>query len=140
LRPGEAADATLTVSGRLKDVQPRSKRLSVVLHRAGPIRTLVKIMLTPGEPGESLNDELILRGEGVEVRVPVTARWDMRRKPAVPKDPQNRQPLEICLNPACGAGTRGEKSLFWNWRDKKWGCLNHKCPDFCLTDTPKGRR
>jgi len=133
LRPGESANQTLTVTGRLRDVKPRSNRLSVALHREGPRRTLVKIMLTPGKPGESLSDELVLHGEGVEKKVPVTARWDVRREPAVPKDPQNPQPLRVC--PTCkDVGLHGEGSLFWNWRGKKWGCLNRKCPDFYGND------
>ena len=137
LRPGEPANATLTVRGRLKDVKPRGKRLSVALHRWKPTETLVKIMLTAGKPGESLNEAVVLRGEGVEISVPVKAHWAVEQ-PAVSKNPQGPQPLKVC--PTCNArGIHGEGSLFWNWRDKKWECLNWKCPDFRLTDTPKGR-
>ena len=139
LKPGELANETLTVIGRLSDVQPRSKRISVALHRMGPTRTLVKIVITPGVPGESLSDELVLRGEGVEISVPVTARWAAEQPKNAREEPEGPQPLRVC--PTCDErGLHGEGSLFWNWRYKKWGCLNTKCPDFCLTDGERRRR
>jgi len=124
LRSGEAANATLKVSGVLHSAEPRDKRLTVTLFKSGPKETLVKIMLKAGQSGESLNDEMILRGRRVEKRVPVTARWTMK-EPPVPEEPRGRQPLKVC--PRCV-----EKSLFWNWRDKTWECLNARCPDYYL--------
>jgi hypothetical protein len=122
LRSGEAANATLKVSGVLRSAEPRDKRLTVTLFRSGPKETLVKIMVKAGQSGGSLNDEMILRGRRVEIRVPVTARWIMK-EPPMPEEPRGPQPLKVC--PICK-----EKSLFWNWLDKTWGCLNVKCPDY----------
>lgn len=126
LKAGEAANATLKVSGRLSDVKPQSKRLSVTLLRSKPTETLIKIMLHAGQAGEYLSDELILQGEGFEIGIPVTARWATIRVPEKAQGRTELSQLQDC--PICKArGTHGEGSLFWNPYEKKYECLNNQC-------------
>ncbi len=123
LRPGETAHRTLKLSGWFSGAEWRDKRLDVTLFRPRSTETSLRIMLKAGQAGESLSDEVVLQGRRREIRVPVTAHWAVAREPVMPKEPQGPQPLKVCL--ICK-----EKSLFWNWRDKTWGCLNLKCPDY----------
>jgi hypothetical protein len=123
LRPGEAANATLRVSGLLLSAQSHDKRLGVALFSAKSTETLVKIMLQAGQAGESLNDEVVLQGKKVEIRVPVTARWGVAKLPVIATEVRKTELLQVC--PICKAiGTHGEGSLFWNEYDKRYECFS----------------
>lgn len=109
LRPGEEANATLKVSGGPVKITVRNSKLKVTLLNPGAGNTLVKVMLSAGSAGESLQDNILLQGHRGELEVPVAARW--QKEPPL---------LQRC--PACG-----EKSLFWDRYHKKYECLNLDC-------------
>lgn len=112
LKPGEGANTTLKVSGKLSNVKKHYGRLNVSLLKITSTDTLVKIVLLGGQAGESFKDDVVLQGETGEIKVPVTARWAGR--------------TEIC--PICKAvGAHGEGSLFWNSHKNKFECFNHDC-------------
>jgi len=111
LTPGQGADATLTVSGGSVKATVRNNRLKLTLLSRGSGVTLVKVILSGGSAGKSLRDSIILQGGGGELEVPVVARWE---------EPPRPPRLQVCRQ--CN-----EKSLFWNFVDKKYECLNLKC-------------
>jgi len=123
LKPGEAAQQTLEVSGRLKDARSNDKRLHVAWKISGPQQTLVKIMVQPSAAGERLNSEVVLQGEREEIKVPISARWVA--PPQALKREQPKEPTQLQLCPICQArGTHGEGSLWWNPYKKQFECLN----------------
>ena len=116
LTPGEGANATLQVSGGLVRATVNSDHLKLTLLKKDSGITLVKVMLSSGSKGEILQDNIILQGKRNELKVPVTVRWEK----VVVEPPR----LQFC--PLCGKKL-GKKSLFWNYLDKKYECLNLKC-------------
>jgi hypothetical protein len=129
LKFGEGASTTLQVSGEPVVEPPiASSRLKITLLKSGSNKTLVKLQLNSGGSGESFREEIILRGSTGEVRVTVTARWE-----------EEKPRLSYC--PVCKIS---KKSLFWNFVDKKYECLNLECkatgPDFDHLVSPYKRR
>ncbi len=114
LKPGEGGNATLKVSGGVPKEVIGSRRLKVSLLKTGSGTTLVKLQLSESNAGDSLKDEIILRGDRGELKVPVTARWE--------KAPEEPPRLSYC--PVCKIS---KKSLFWNYMDKTYECLNLEC-------------
>jgi len=109
LKPGEGANMTLKISGKLVKATVRSNRLKVTLLDLGSGNSLVKVQLLAGSAGESLQDNILLEGERGKLRVFVTAQWG--------KEPPMLQDCPRCKR----------KSLFWNRYDKKFECLNSDC-------------
>jgi len=114
LSPGEEASATLTVTGGLIKEVLSSKRLNVSLLRTTGGNTLIKVVVSGGNAGESLVDQIILRGDRGELKVPVTARWERT---------QDKPPL-LSWCPDCRIK---EKSLFYNHYAREYECLNLIC-------------
>jgi len=128
LKLGEEPSTTLQASGE-PVIQPiASNRVKITLLKSGPNKTLVKLQLKGGGGGESFREEIILRGNTGEVRVTVTAHWE-----------EERPRLSYC--PVCKIS---KKSLFWNFVDKKYECLNLECkatgPDLEHLVSPYKRR
>jgi hypothetical protein len=111
LKFGEGASATLHASGEPIVEVVAGSRLKTTLLKSGPTKTLVKLQLNGGSSGESFKEEIILRGNTGEMRVTVTACWE-----------EERPRLSYC--PICNIS---KKSLFWNYVDKKYECLNLGC-------------
>jgi len=111
LKFGEGASATLQASGEPIVKVIAGNRLKVSLLKSGPAKTLVKIQLSSGAGGESISEEIVLQGNTGEARVTITARWE-----------EERPRLSYC--PVCKIS---KKSLFWNYVDKKYECLNLAC-------------
>lgn len=109
LKPGEGAHVTLKVSGQLHEATVHNSRLKVTLVNLGLGNSLIKVHLLDGSAGELLQDNVILKGEQGEVKIPVMAQWE--------KEPPM---LQYC--PHCK-----KKSLFWNRYHKKFECLNLDC-------------
>ncbi len=114
LKPGEGASATLKVSGGLVKEVVCNRRLKVTLLKTNAGTTLVKVQLTEGNAGETFRDEIILRGDKGELRVPVTVRWEKVQE----------EPPRLSYCPVCKIS---KKSLFWNYLDKMYECLNLEC-------------
>ena len=76
LKLGEGANTTLKVSGGLVKDVINNRRLEVSLLQTDSGTTLVKIQLSQGNSGESFNDEIILRCDRGDLKVPVAARWE----------------------------------------------------------------
>jgi len=117
LDEGEGADRTLEViGGTIKEVLS-SKSLKVNPIKTSSGKTLIKVIVAGGRPGESLNGEIILRGDkNDECRVPVRARW---------KAKQEEPPL-LSWCPDCADRIK-KKSLFYNKTARKYECLNLDC-------------
>lgn len=111
LKFGEGASTTLQASGEPVIEAIAGSRLKITLLKSGPSKTLVKLQLGSGASVESVKEEIVLRGNMGEVRVTVTARWE-----------DERPRLSYC--PVCKIS---KKSLFWNYLDKKYECLNLEC-------------
>lgn len=111
LKFGEGASATLQANGEPVVEVKAGNRLKITLLKSGPAKTLVKLQLSSGAGGESIREEVVLQGNTGEVRVTVTARWE-----------EERPRLSYC--PVCKIS---KKSLFWNYVDKKYECLNLEC-------------
>jgi len=109
LKPGEGANATLKVRGKLVKAIVRNNRLKATSLNRGSENSLVKVQLLAGSAGESLQDNILLQGERGEVKVPVAAQWE--------KEPPRLQHCPRCKR----------KSLFWNRYNKKFECLNLNC-------------
>ena len=128
LKLGEEASTTLQASGEPIVDAITGSRLKITLLKSGPAKTLVKLQLTGGASGESIKEEITLRGNTGEVRVTVTASWE-----------EERPRLSYC--PICKIS---KKSLFWNYVDKKYECLNLECkatgPDLDKLVSPYRRR
>jgi len=126
LKFGEGASITLQASGEPVVKAIASNRLKITLLKSGPAKTLVKLQLSSGTSGESIREEIVLRGSTGEVRVTVTARWE-----------EERPRLSYC--PVCK-----KKSLFWNYLDRIYECLNLECkatgPDLDKLVSPYKRR
>jgi len=116
LSPGEEASATLTVTGGSVKEVLRNKRLNISLLRSIGGNTLIKVVVPGGNAGESLVDQIILRGDKGELRVPVTARWERT---------QYEPPL-LSWCPNCGDRIK-KKSLFYNRYVREYECLNLTC-------------
>ena len=114
LKLGEGANTTLKVSGGLVKDVVSNRRLKISLLHPDSGTTLVKIQLSEGNAGESFKDEVVLRCDRGELKVPVSARWE--------KAPEEPPRLSYC--PICKIS---KKSLFWNYIDKKYECLNLEC-------------
>jgi len=128
LKFGEGASTTLQASGEPIVEAIAGSRLKLTLLKSGPAKTLVKLQLSSSASGESVKEEIILRGNTGEVRITVTARWE-----------EERPRLSYC--PVCKIS---KKSLFWNYVDKKYECLNLECkatgPDLDKLVSPYKRR
>jgi len=128
LKFGGGASTTLQASGEPIVEAIAGSRLKITLLKSGPAKTLVKLQLSSSASGESVKEEIILRGNTGEVRVTVTARWE-----------EERPRLSYC--PVCKIS---KKSLFWNYVDKKYECLNLECkatgPDLDKLVSPYKRR
>lgn len=111
LSDGQGGYIELEVAGNLSTVVVTNRRLKTTMSVPCQGHTVVGISLAPGHAGEHISDSVVLVGAREQLVVPIFARWRERKSP-----PQ----LQAC--PACG-----ENSLFWNWRDKKFECLNLKC-------------
>jgi hypothetical protein len=109
LKPGDGAHATLEVRGQLLRATVRNSRLKVSLVDRGSGNSLVKVQLLGGSAGESLQDYVLLEGEQEEIKIPVKAEWE--------KEPPMLQQCPYCR----------KKSLFWNYRDRRFECLNLEC-------------
>ena len=116
LKFGEGASTTLQASGEPIVETIAGSRLKITLLKSGPAKTLVKLQLSSSASGESVTEEIILRCNTGEVKVTVTARWE-----------EERPRLSYCQE--CKISNRGiaVKSVFWNYRDKQYECLNLKC-------------
>jgi len=128
LKFGEGASTTLQASGEPIVKVVGGSRLKITLLKSGPAKTLVKLQLSGGASSEPIKEEIILRGNTGEVRVTVTARWE-----------EERPRLSYC--PVCKIS---KKSLWWNYRDKQYECLNLECkatgPDIDKLVSPYKRR
>lgn len=111
LKLGEGASTTLQANGEPIVRVIAGNRLKITLLKSGPAKTLVKLQLSSGTSGESIREEIVLRGSTGEVKVTVAARWE-----------EERPRLSYC--PVCKIS---KKSLFWNYVDKKYECLNLQC-------------
>jgi len=112
LMPGEGANATLQVSGGLVRATVSSDYLKLTLLKKDSGITLVKVMLSSGSKGETLQDNIILQGEINELRVLVTARWE--------KVADESPLLSWC--PLCAEKIK-KKSLFYNRFARKYECF-----------------
>jgi len=116
LDPGEGADRTLEVTqGTVKKVFS-SKSLKVNLINTSSGKTLIKVAVSGGNAGESLNGEVILRGDRGELKVPVTVRWKTRQE----------EPPLLSWCPDCGPAHMHKKSLFYNKYTKRYECFRCK--------------
>lgn len=119
LKIGEGANTTLKVSGGfVKDVI-NNRRLKVSLLQTESGTTLVKIQLSQGNAGEFLKDEIVLRCNRGDLRVPVSARWE--------KAPEEPPTLSWC--PECAHKVK-KKSLFYNKYTQRYECFycKHEFP------------
>jgi hypothetical protein len=130
LQIGEVTSKTLQASGEPIVEVIGSSRVKVTLLKSGSNRTLVKLQLGSGSGGESIKEEVILRGSTGEARVTVTARWE-------------KEPPLLSWCPIHG-DTLGKKSLFYNKYTKKYECLYGKeeypYPDKRVTEYNKTRK
>ena len=119
LKPGEGANATLKVSGQLLKVTVRDSRLKVTLLDRGSGNSLVKVQLLAGSSGESLQDSVVLQGDRGELRVPVTASWQVAAE----------GPPLLSWCPRCADKIK-KKSLFYNRYTREYECFHckHKFP------------
>lgn len=115
LMPGEGANATLQVSGGLVGATVSSDYLKLTLLKKDSGITLVKVILSSGSQGETLQDNIMLQGEINELKVLVTARWDK-----VADEP----PL-LSWCPICAEKVK-KKSLFYNRFAQKYECFHCK--------------
>jgi hypothetical protein len=116
LDPGDGADRTLEVTGGVVKEVLSSKPLKTSVINTNSGKTLIKVVVPVGRAGESLNGEVILRGDRGELKVPVIARW---------KTKQEEPPL-LSWCPDCADRIR-KKSLFYNKNARKYECLNLDC-------------
>jgi len=93
-----------------------NRRLKLSLLQSDSGITLVKIQLSQGNSGESFNDEIILRCDRGDLKVPVAARWE--------KAPNEPPLLSWC--PYCGPAHMHKKSLFYNKYAKRYECFRCK--------------
>lgn len=113
LKIGEGASTTLQASGEpIVEPPTCSSRLKITLLKSGEAKTLVKLQLSSGASGESIKEEIVLRGITDEVRLTVTARWE-----------EERPLLSWC--PIHG-NKIGKKSLFYNKYTQKYECFYGK--------------
>lgn len=119
LKISEGANTTLKVSGGLvKDVKS-NRKLKVSLLQIDSGTTLVKIQLSQGNAGEFFKDEIVLRCNRGNLRVPVSARWE--------KAPE--EPLTLSWCPDCAHKVK-KKSLFYNKYTQRYECFycKHEFP------------
>jgi len=119
LKPDEGANATLKVSGQLLKVAVCNSRLKVTLLDLDSGNSLVKVQLLAGSSGESLQDSVVLQGERGELRVPVTASWQVAAE----------GPPLLSWCPICADKIK-KKSLFYNRYVREYECFHckHKFP------------
>ncbi|MCS7265586.1 MAG: hypothetical protein NZ805_12220 [Armatimonadetes bacterium] len=86
LQPGQAAEATIVVSGGPGRVKVSSDMVTVEPETFGPDETVVKVKVKGGIDGQVLRDALILESEKESVKVDIIARWvapRVEREPTV---------------------------------------------------------
>ena len=76
LKCGQSAQATLKVSGYLKQAFAVDKILNLVCTNTDSNETLVKVILPTGHPGKIVHDKIILQSNREELTIPVTAQWE----------------------------------------------------------------
>jgi len=113
LQIGEGASTTLQASGEPVVEAIAGKRFKITLRKSDSDKTLIKLQLISGSAGESIREEIILRGGTGEIRATVTARWE------------NEPPL-LSWCPVCGDKIK-KKSLFFNKTTHSYECLNLGC-------------
>jgi len=114
LKIGERPEPrTLTVVGERVIKAICGPRIRVTLLDSGIAKTLVRVQLADGTAGETIKDEIILRGSTGELRIPVTAQWEA-------------EPPLLSWCPLCGDKVK-KKSLFFNKGARKYECLNLEC-------------
>ena len=114
LKIGERPEPrTLTIIGERVIKAICGPRIKVTLLDSNIARTLVRIQLADGIAGETIKDEIILRGSTSELRIPVTAQWEAG-------------PPLLSWCPLCGDKVK-KKSLFFNKDAQKYECLNLAC-------------
>lgn len=115
LKVDARASKTLEVTGGIvKEIVFNKNRLNVAVLNKIDGKTLVQVSMSKGNAGESFRDVIILRNDKGELQVSVAAEWEE----------QEKEPPQLSYCPICKIP---KKSLFWNFMDKKYECLNLKC-------------
>jgi len=113
LKMDDGANTTLQVSGEPIVEVIAGKHFKVMLKPTDSDKTLVKLQLLKGTPGESIREEVIFRGNSGEVKAIIAARWESA-------------PARLSWCPKCGDSIK-KKSLFFNPSKKSYECLNLMC-------------
>ena len=112
LEIGEEASKMLTVTGEhVNTAESSSNRHLKITLLAKSNTTLIQIRADNGNAGETIKDEILLRGNSSELRVPITVRW-------------KASPPNLSWCPECKIL---KKSLFYNQFERKYECLNLSC-------------
>ena len=106
LKPGQRAQATLTVSGGPGRVKVDSDMVAAQPDTFGPEETILTVTVKGGLDGQALWDALILASETESVKVDLTARWAV--SPEVVSEPAvvttSPQPITPAHTPELLAG------------------------------------
>lgn len=113
LKMDDGANTTLQVSGEPVVDVLAGKRFKVILKPSESDKTLIKLQLMKGMPGESIREEIVFRGNTCEVNVIIMARWE-------------NPPPRLSWCPNCGNSIK-KKSLFFNPNNKSYECFNLMC-------------
>jgi hypothetical protein len=114
LKIGEKPEPrTLIVTGERVIKALCGPRIKVTLLDSGLAKTLVRIQLLGENAGESIKDEITLKGSSSEIRIFVAAQWEA-------------EPSLLSWCPDCGDKIK-KKSLFFNKSASKYECLNLAC-------------
>ncbi len=76
LKPGNGGNAALRVSGGPGDILVHNDRLKVMPSSFGNEDTEIQVELLAGSAGELIWDNIVLKGQGGEIAVLITARWE----------------------------------------------------------------
>ena len=113
LKMDEGANTTFWIKGEPVIEVVASKRFKILLKPSDLDKTMVKLQLMKGKPGESISEEVIFRGNTGEVGVNIVACWE-------------NAPPRLSWCPKCGNSIK-KKSLFFNPNKKSYECLNLMC-------------
>ncbi len=116
LKPGEGTHSTIKVTGGEVEIHVNNRLIKTAQKDLGSGITLVKVQISGAPNGTSLQDDILLKCNRGNLRIPVTAKWKAIEPPR----------LQLC--PCCkDPGVNNTGSLFWNSHRKRYECLNRKC-------------
>lgn len=119
LKPSEGGSAALRVSGGPGEILVHCAQLEVTPSNFGSENTELHVVLLPSPGGELVWDNIVLKGQGSEIAVLVTARWE-----GFAPDPMASKPPPIApAVPVIRASTLDETSI--SSSERPW--LGRRC-------------